>query len=223
VITGLLLLQTDPEEHQIDQHFDHDRMLEKFYLNSKLVSHLRIRKNTMVATKRRSPTSTLVSKDSISGASSALKDLPEKPKEIWSLREAISLLKDQIILALDRGYTYTEVSQMLSSKGVEISPSTLKYYLSSARKEDGSSTKGRRRRTLSMTAETLQNGSDALDSEAGASEEKPKREKAAPKATKSAPKTPAKQPAKAATKPAAKAKTTSTKTTKTTTRKKSAS
>ncbi|HTL88687.1 MAG TPA: hypothetical protein VL134_04750 [Leptolyngbya sp.] len=136
----------------------------------------------MVTTKRRSPTSTLVSKDSISGASSALQDLPEKPKEIWSLREAINLLKDQITLALDRGYSYTEVSQMLSSKGVEISPSTLKYYLSSARKEDGSGAKPRRRRkTMNMTAEALQNGSEAL--ETGTPE---KEEQTAEKSTKSA-------------------------------------
>ncbi|MCU0551867.1 MAG: hypothetical protein MUC48_21215 [Leptolyngbya sp. Prado105] len=176
----------------------------------------------MVATKRRSPTSTLVSKDSISGASSALKNLPEKPKEIWSLREAISLLKDQIILALDRGYTYTEVSQMLSSKGVEISPSTLKYYLSSARKEDSTGTKSRRRRrTLSMSAEDLQNGSEALDN---AQEEAPAAEPKTTQATaKVEPKTTAKKATKTATKPAAKTKTTTAKTTKTTTRKKSAS
>lgn len=176
----------------------------------------------MVATKRRSPTSTLVSKDAISGASTALQDLPEKPKEIWSLREAINLLKDQITLALDRGYTYTEVSQMLSTKGVEISPSTLKYYLSSARKEDGGGkTKTRRRRrSFSMTADTLQNGSAALEEAAPAEEapeateapeapeEKPKRTRAA------ASKDTAKAPAKAA-KPAAKTKTTAAKTTKT--------
>ncbi len=175
----------------------------------------------MVATKRRSPTSTLVSKDAISGASTALQDLPEKPKEIWSLREAINLLKDQITLALDRGYTYTEVSQMLSTKGVEISPSTLKYYLSSARKEDGSGkTKTRRRRrSFSMTADALQNGSAALEEAAPteaaepteateATEEKPKRTRAA-----AASKDTTKAPAKA--KPAAKAKAAPAKTTKT--------
>lgn len=170
----------------------------------------------MAGTKRRSPTSTLVSKDSISGASSALQSLPEKPKEIWSLREAIHLLKDQITLALDRGYSYTEVSQMLSSKGVEISPSTLKYYLSSARKEDGSGAKPRRRRrTMTMTAEALQNGSDVLETatpDKEESDEKPKRARSTKTETKSSAKT------------AAKPKATSAKTTKaTTSRKKSAS
>lgn len=184
----------------------------------------------MVATKRRSPTSTLVSKDAISGASNALQDLPEKPKEIWSLREAINLLKDQITVALDRGYTYTEVSQMLSSKGVEISPSTLKYYLSSARKEDGSGkTKTRRRRrSMTMSSEVIQNGSAALEKAAPAAKaEKPAEEPAKAKRTRStatATKAPAKTAAKA--KPAAKAKAApkATKAAATrTTRKKSAS
>lgn len=174
----------------------------------------------MVATKRRSPTSTLVSKDAISGASTALNDLPEKPKEIWSLREAINLLKDQITTALDRGYTYTEVSQMLSTKGVEISPSTLKYYLSSARKEEGGSkTKTRRRRrTLTMSADVIQNGSDALEKaapmEEAAVEAKPKRTRStAAKTTKTAAKTPAKS-TKTAAKTKAAPKTTATKTTR---------
>lgn len=118
----------------------------------------------MVTTKRRSPTSTLVSKGAIDQASSVLEELPEKPKEIWSLREAIDLLKDQISAALDRGYSYAEVSKMLTEKGVEISPSTLKYYLSSARKDkDSTKPKTRRRRksqNLNVSPETLnlQNG-----------------------------------------------------------------
>lgn len=153
----------------------------------------------MAGTKRRSPTSTLVSKDSINSASSALQDLPEKPKEIWSLREAIHLLKDQITQALDRGYSYSEVSQMLSSKGVEISPSTLKYYLSSARKEDGTSKTRRRRRTMTMTAEALQNGSDVLETETPEKEDKPKRSRSTAKPDTKSPASAAKTKAKAAT------------------------
>ncbi|MBW4541193.1 MAG: hypothetical protein KME43_18955 [Myxacorys chilensis ATA2-1-KO14] len=178
----------------------------------------------MAATKRRSPTSTLVSKNAISQASTSLQDLPEKPKEIWSLREAINLLKDQITVALDRGYSYTEVSQMLSKTGVEISPSTLKYYLSSARKDDGGGkTKTRRRRrTLNLPAEALQNGmSDAaMEKEPEAKAEAPeadaktpaKRGKATPKAA-AATKKPAAAKAPAAKKPAA-AKTAASRTRK---------
>ena len=116
----------------------------------------------MAGAKRRSPTSTLVSKTAISQASSTLLDLPEKPKEIWSLREAINALKDQITSALDRGYGYPEISKMLTAQGVEISASTLKYYLSSVRREDG--TKGKRRKTSGkVTEKTLTQATAAVE------------------------------------------------------------
>ncbi|MCY7277631.1 MAG: hypothetical protein LH702_28815 [Phormidesmis sp. CAN_BIN44] len=166
----------------------------------------------MATTKRRSPTSTLVSKGAISSASSILEDLPEKPKEIWSLREAIDLLKEPISAALDRGYSYAEVSKMLTEKGVEISPSTLKYYLSSARREkDGSKPKTRRRRktqgiTLNPETVTLANGTANGAAVIPAEEEAPANRTRVTTAAKT--KTTAKTPAKAA---ATKAKTTSTK------------
>ncbi len=114
----------------------------------------------MAGAKRRSPTSTLVSKASISQASSTLTDLPEKPKEIWSLREAINALQDQIILALDRGYGYPEISKMLTTQGVEISASTLKYYLSAVRRSDN----GKRRRRVGgkVTEKTLTKANAAV-------------------------------------------------------------
>lgn len=118
----------------------------------------------MAGAKRRSPTSTLVTKHSIQNAGSILGGLPEKPKEIWSLREAIDALKDEITLALDRGYTYPEISQMLTTRGVEISASTLKYYLSSVKRQDPNAKPRRRRRTLGagISAESLNLGvSDA--------------------------------------------------------------
>ncbi len=121
----------------------------------------------MAGTKRRSPTSTLVSKRSIQQASNALGDLPEKPKEIWSLREAIDALKDEVTLALDRGYTYPEISQMLTERGVEISASTLKYYLSSVKRASDPTAKTRRRRR------TLSTRLNVEDLSLGMSEDKP--------------------------------------------------
>ncbi|MFM2431287.1 MAG: hypothetical protein RLZZ511_2500 [Cyanobacteriota bacterium] len=114
----------------------------------------------MAGSKRRSPTSTLVTKESIKTAGSILGDLPEKPKEIWSLREAIDALKDEITVALDRGYTYPEISQMLTARGVEISASTLKYYLSSVKRQDPNAKPRRRRRTLGagISADSLNLG-----------------------------------------------------------------
>jgi hypothetical protein len=121
----------------------------------------------MAGTKRRSPTSTLVSKRSIQQASNALGDLPEKPKEIWSLREAIDALKDEVTLALDRGYTYPEISQMLTERGVEISASTLKYYLSSVKRASDPTAKTRRRRR------TLNTRLNIEDLSLGMKEDKP--------------------------------------------------
>lgn len=112
----------------------------------------------MAGAKRRSPTATLVSKAAISQASLTLIDLPEKPKEIWSLREAINALQDQIVLALDRGYDYTEISTMLTNQGVEISPSTLKYYLSGVRRAKN----GKRRVVGKLTETTLTNANVAV-------------------------------------------------------------
>ena len=112
----------------------------------------------MAGAKRRSPTATLVSKAAISQASLTLMDLPEKPKEIWSLREAINALQDQIILALDRGYDYPEISTMLTKQGVEISPSTLKYYLSGVRRAKN----GKRRVVGKLTETTLTNANVAV-------------------------------------------------------------
>jgi len=113
----------------------------------------------MAGAKRRSPTATLVSKAAISQASLTLMDLPEKPKEIWSLREAINALQDQIILALDRGYDYSEISTTLTKQGVEISSSTLKYYLSGVRRGKN----GKRRVVGKLTETTLTNANAAVD------------------------------------------------------------
>lgn len=113
----------------------------------------------MAGAKRRSPTATLVSKAAISQASLTLMDLPDKPKEIWSLREAINALQDQIILALDRGYDYSEISTMLTQQGVEIRPSTLKYYLSGVRRGKN----GKRRVVGKLTETALTNANAAVD------------------------------------------------------------
>jgi hypothetical protein len=167
----------------------------------------------MVTTKRRSPTSTLVSKSAISQASTILEDLPEKPKEIWSLREAIELLKDPITAALDRGYSYPEVSKMLSERGVEISASTLKYYLSAARKEKDPTKPRTRRQRRNLGGTATANGSvngvtEAIDDLTSDDDEtptaKPRGRKAATAATE-----PAAKPARKATsrRSTAKAKT----------------
>ncbi|MBW4658186.1 MAG: hypothetical protein KME15_05895 [Drouetiella hepatica Uher 2000/2452] len=89
----------------------------------------------MATFKRRSSASAAVSKSAIAQASTMLQALPQKPKDNWSLREAVSLLHDSIISAIDRGYSHEEVAAMLGEKGVDITAPSLKRYLASVKRE----------------------------------------------------------------------------------------
>jgi type I site-specific restriction-modification system R (restriction) subunit len=89
----------------------------------------------MMTTKKRLPGSVIVQQTAIQQATSLLEQLPEKPKEIWTLKEAIDLLQDSISTALKRGYNYEEVAAMLADQGIQISISSLKRYLASTKKE----------------------------------------------------------------------------------------
>ena len=92
-------------------------------------------------TRRRPSSSVSVQKHSIHQATQHLAQLPEKPRDAWSLREAIEQLKDPIDGALGRGYTHEEIAGMLSEKGVKISPSSLKSYLAATRKNSEGKTR----------------------------------------------------------------------------------
>ena len=107
----------------------------------------------MITAKKRLPGSATVQQTAIQQATSLLEQLPEKPKEIWSLREAIDLLQDSITTALARGYSHEEVATMLADQGIKISVSSLKRYLASIKKDkvEGAAVKPRRpRRTAAQ-------------------------------------------------------------------------
>lgn len=91
----------------------------------------------MAKASKRLPSSVSVSKSALDSATLTLQDLPEKPKENWSLREAVSVLQESISAALSKGYSYEEVAKMLTTKGVDISASSLKSYLSAAKRQQG--------------------------------------------------------------------------------------
>lgn len=100
----------------------------------------------MAPARKRSPVAATISQPILSQVSSTLQSLPEKPKEFWSLREAITQLQEPITIALDRGYSYEEIAQLLAEHDMPISVSSLKRYLSMSRpKSDAPTTKGRRR------------------------------------------------------------------------------
>lgn len=75
-----------------------------------------------------------VKQASIESTSAFLESLPEKPKEDLSLREAIDQLREPLKAALSRGYTYAELAEMLTEKGIKISAFTLKNYVPSGKR-----------------------------------------------------------------------------------------
>lgn len=59
----------------------------------------------------------------------ALPDKPPEPAQEWSIREAIALLQDVILAALDKGYSREDVAALLNQAGIPVSPPSLRYYL----------------------------------------------------------------------------------------------
>ena len=91
----------------------------------------------MARTKKRS-SGTGVAQVALHQVGLSLQDLPEKPKETWSLREAVELLQEPISTALSRGYSYEEIVGILGKHDIRITASSLKRYLAVAKrgKED---------------------------------------------------------------------------------------
>lgn len=111
----------------------------------------------MVRANKRLPSSVSVSKSALDGATSTLQGLPEKPRENWSLREAVSLLQESISASLSKGYSYEEVAKMLTENGVEISASSLKSYLSAAKRQKGISSPSRGRKAGRQSKQVEEN------------------------------------------------------------------
>jgi len=94
---------------------------------------------------------TIVKQDKVGEAMTFLKELPDKPKEDMSLREAVGHLRDEIKDALGKGYSYADLAKMLTDQGIKISALTLKNYVPSG-KRSGSKTKPRRTRKAQSEA-----------------------------------------------------------------------
>ena len=91
-----------------------------------------------------------VSKSALNQAGSLLQDLPEKPKDLFSLRDAVAQLQDVIKDALSKGYSYEDVAALLAEQTIVISPATLKRYVltnSSRAAQKSAPAKARAKRT----------------------------------------------------------------------------
>jgi hypothetical protein len=85
---------------------------------------------TTPATKSRTRSTKSVTQASLSAAKSALEAVPVKETQSLNLLQTIAQLQPSIEGALSKGYSHTEVAEMLGKQGIEISGSTLKRYLS---------------------------------------------------------------------------------------------
>ncbi len=113
----------------------------------------------VVATRKRSRSS-LVKQENIGHAIALLQDLPEKPKEDLSLREAIVRMQESIRATLSKGYSYDEIAKMLSERGIKISALTLKNYAPSGKRQ-ASKTKRRQTKKSVSDASISLNGAES--------------------------------------------------------------
>lgn len=82
--------------------------------------------------------------DKISKAANALEALPPKDKSPKGVMALVDALYDQITAAIEKGYTYEEISKLLEQSDVKIKPSTLRqYYVEKKRKVTGEKPKRR--------------------------------------------------------------------------------
>jgi hypothetical protein len=96
----------------------------------------------------RSQAASKIAPNSIAQLTSVFDTLPEKPKETYTLREAVPLLYEPIRTALSRGYNYDEIAAILAEQGIAISAFSLKRYLSLSKGEQtqtSQSGRGKRR------------------------------------------------------------------------------
>jgi hypothetical protein len=76
-----------------------------------------------------------ISKPTLERAVLDLQKLPSKSQQTTSLKTAIALMHDSITQALNKGYSYAEVSTLLNQQGIQIAPSSLRIYLTAARRQ----------------------------------------------------------------------------------------
>ncbi len=99
----------------------------------------------------RKPRATIVNRELVGQAKTLLQELPEKPKEDLSLREAVDHLQEEIKAAMARGYNYEDIAKLLSQQGIKISTLTLKNYVPSGKRQ---LTKTKTKRTKKLVDES---------------------------------------------------------------------
>lgn len=91
-----------------------------------------------------------------------LEQLEQKPKEELSVRESIYLLRDKLLSALKKGYSYQDLSEILAEQEILISAATLKQYLTESNKE---ATKSRRSAKLGQAKQVQKKEAETAEIE----------------------------------------------------------
>jgi hypothetical protein len=99
--------------------------------------------------------------DTLQTALNKLEQLESKPKSELNLRESIFFLKDKLNSALKKGYSYQDLSEVLSEQQILISAATLKQYLTDMSKKNSSS---RRKRDQSVSTSSSHSGNQSSSS-----------------------------------------------------------
>ncbi|MFN6568530.1 hypothetical protein A6770_00495 [Nostoc minutum NIES-26] len=91
-----------------------------------------------------------------------LEKLEEKPKEELTLRESIYFLRTQLQSAMEKGYSYQDLSEILAAQEIKISAATLKQYLTEIDKEESSRKRGTKSKQVKQASSSAENLPAAL-------------------------------------------------------------
>ncbi|MEM6611230.1 MAG: hypothetical protein AAF652_03065 [Cyanobacteria bacterium P01_C01_bin.72] len=101
--------------------------------------------------------------DTLQTALEKLEQLETKPKSELNLRESIFFLKDKLNSALKKGYSYQDLSEILSGQEIMISAATLKQYLTEMSKKKSRSRK-KKSKSVSSSGSGLKTSTNITDS-----------------------------------------------------------
>jgi hypothetical protein len=91
-----------------------------------------------------------------------LKKLPTKPKDVFSLRDAVYEIYADIQSVLSKGYSFDEVAALLSKGGIDIKGITLKQYLADYRRkgQKGAGSKAKKSAVVGSTPVAMEEGTE---------------------------------------------------------------
>jgi response regulator of citrate/malate metabolism len=98
-----------------------------------------------------------ISIDKLQASVAKLEKLEEKPKKELTLRESIYFLRTQLQSALKKGYSYQDLSEILAAQEIQVSPATLKQYLTEIDKEESSKKRGTKSRQVKQASSSTEN------------------------------------------------------------------